>query len=118
MTALLTRLTTATAGSRELDAEVAMALGWQKVGTLWWSPYRADGSSSGRVGSPPFTTSLDPAFAEVERRGLSIDVWVSLSGMASCCIWRTEDETAPDYTAATPALAACAALIAAVEAGS
>jgi len=69
---ILERLKSATAASRELDAEIAKAIGYQNVGHhdvgsphLWgWYGLSPDGD---KVQIPPFTASIDAALALVER---------------------------------------------------
>ena len=116
MSALIDTLTTAPAGSRELDADVAEAAGWKKGIHHGSSQYqRQDGRWFFNV--PAFTTSLDATFAEAQRREwrIMVDSGNTISGFAK--VYKADDDAPEWIAAATPALAACAALIAAVEAG-
>lgn len=65
---LIARMESADAGSRDLDAEVAMALGWTRgeFGN-WWTTY-PNGQSVNRKTEPPLTTDLTTIVAEIERR--------------------------------------------------
>jgi hypothetical protein len=112
---LLHRLTTAPAGSRELDEAVAVAVGWKKGIHHGSSQYqRQDGRWFFRV--PAFTTDLNATFAEAQRRGMLIVVRLLPGATGSAHSWFLEnyDGSFFIHNAATPALAACAALIAAV----
>ncbi len=79
---LIARLESADAGSRDLDAEMALALGWTRDThpptvlsnsyTRWEHPngathYQLDG------GAPPFSRDLTTIVAEGERHGLTLD---------------------------------------------
>ena len=117
MSALVDRLTVAKKASRELDAQIAKKLGWtyQLDTTDEWKWTDA----TGKLWNWPcaFTTSLDATFAEAQRRGLRlvVDSGNTISGFAK--VYKADDDAPEWIAAATPALAACAALIAAVEAG-
>lgn len=65
---LIARMESADAGSRDLDAEVAMALGWTRgeFGN-WWTTY-PNGQSVNRKTEPPLTTDLTTIVAEIELR--------------------------------------------------
>ena len=118
MSALIDTLTTAPAGSRELDADVAEAAGWKKGIHHGSSQYqRQDGRWFFNV--PAFTTSLDATFAEAQRRE-----WHIVAGnghyekdTSVAVVWLSPSKPPYHGEGQTPALAACAALIAAVEAG-
>ena len=126
MSALIDTLTTAPAGSRELDARVGEALGWKEHQpghcASWCEQHQEMGVSEADYFSawcPEYTTSLDATFAEAQRRGLRLVVDTDKApNKPQAAIW---DNRAKGWKtavrAATPALAACAALIAAVEAG-
>ena len=120
MSALIDTLTTAPHGSDDLDEQAALALGFLPVRadrlSQWWYHPR-NPSSLCRV--ERFTTDLNATFAEAQRRGWRIMVDTDKApNKPQAAIW---DNRAKGWKtavrAATPALAACAALIAAVEAG-
>ena len=115
---LLHRLTTATAGSRELDSEVGMTLGWRPYWANWYSPETAKEARRKKRGLtaydptplPFFTTDLNATFAEAQRLGLAIAISTYEAIRAQC--GDKQHGEFRYYEAATPALAACAALIA------
>jgi hypothetical protein len=125
ITDLLHRLTTAPAGSWELDADVGTTLGWRLCWADWYSPETAKKARREKrnlaaydpTPLPFCTTDLNATFAEAQRRGLRI---VVDSGndqeRPRAAAWpNTGQPTYHGFTAAaTPALAACAALIAAI----
>ena len=128
MSALIDTLTTAPAGSRELDARVGEALGWKKQSFSagrWYLPDDVAKAKRSKKAIPPyravllpwFTTDLNATFAEAQRRGwrIMVDSGNTISGFAK--VYKADDDAPEWIAAATPALAACAALIAAVEAG-
>lgn len=141
MTDISTKLEQATAGSREADAEIAVAVGWRlekfncqningatEIGELWFSPHDCDEAINEskqeyrdlvRVnhwptenGLPDFSTSLDAAMTLVpEGWCFQIDE----SGWALVERKGAADACWHNARAATPALALCAASIRAQE---
>ena len=125
---LIERLEKAGEGSRELDAEIATAMGWTvhnaRRNGLWVIPFgeyeTCDPDAMFRLGE--FTTSLDAALALAERTGLR-------PYMADATIkgrWRWMLENPPllgdleaepwtNGVAATPALALCLAVLRATQ---
>lgn len=115
---LLSRLSTAPAGSRELDAEVAIACGWEyrvaEIGgrrrrrEIWFVP------GTECFDPPPLTTDLTTIVGEIERQGFDWMVealketppgeqWPSTGGVYAGW-WHVQE-------AATPCLALCIALL-------
>ena len=127
MSALIDTLPTAPAGSRDLDARVGEALGWKEHQpghcASWCKQHQEMGVSEADYFSawcPEYTTSLDATFAEAQRRGLRLVVDTGDDGhdpSAGCFPRGFGIQSWDLHYACTPALAACAALIAAVEAG-
>lgn len=113
---LSSRLRAATAGSRELDAEIALAAGftpsWRADDeTRFYPPDVRSGDS--RVAAH-YTTSLDAITTLIEARGWTYNL--GGCGRVPDMAWVWEQRTHPprnDETGATPALALCAALAAA-----
>jgi hypothetical protein len=66
MTDLLSKLRSAEAGSRELDAEIALVLGWQYRTPVWVSPTGATFFSLPRT--TEWTTSIDAIVALIEEK--------------------------------------------------
>lgn len=123
------RLSAAVAGSRELDAEMAVGLGWttdyaeslafvgNRTGKRWRNDERGFGWSqeSGDT-PPPYTTDLTAIVEEIERRGLEWSVSgvppaiIAVGGRASAWVVAHASLRESDSEASTPALALCAAL--------
>lgn len=112
---LIAALEKATGPDRELDAAIALALGWTKHVRVWgyaWT--RADGSDATWNGLPAYTASIDAAVSLVP------DGWCPLIGQNvhhrhwSCLVQRVTDsgdiESRHD-SAATPAIALCIAAL-------
>ena len=125
MSALIDTLTTAPAGSRELDALVATALGWKEHQpghcASWCKQHQEMGVSESDYFSawcPEYTTDLNATFAEAQRRGVRIQVDTG-EDQPNAISWYRPKHPGDGHVkfCATPTLAACAALIAAVEAG-
>ena len=110
---LIERLESAPEGSRELDGEIALLLGWKKTidgfyNSRWKDPA---GQLQGNI-PPAFTTSIDAALTLVpEGWRWDIGPW---DDQIRAEIWNhTEDETKEQYCgfASTPALALCIAAL-------
>jgi hypothetical protein len=126
MTPLIKRLKEATKGSRELDAEIALAVGW--TFEKWAEgrerkPYwRAPGETKyfNRFGFPPqFSRSLDAALTLVPE-GMSGHVDIGkMSGIYQCGLWNGKfaQDVKENYgeSKATPALALVIAALKARE---
>jgi hypothetical protein len=96
------------------DAEVARALGCKQSSYGKW--IFPDGKCKGHLVPPRFTTCLTTLAKECERRGLK---WVVALGFGRDDAWiitvGRKGERWDQCAAPTPALALCAALVAAVE---
>ena len=81
MTTLADRVEAVGAGSRELDAEIALALGWNQIanptmaGGLIGRWYAPDGKMTGHDGPPRWTQSIDAAL-----KLISPDWWLEIKG--------------------------------------
>ena len=99
----------ATGPDRELDAEIAAELGWKEASALFWH----DGYQAREL--PRFTRSIDAALTLVPEGCVFMVANTGVDGpkadmTQSSAIVGPPDDTAIDYTtAATPALALCAA---------
>lgn len=118
-------LHTATEGSRELDAEIARALGWVHEPSHRWCKWKLSGATEWRMGPDDWSTSLDAAVALVEEMlpgsyvGLqqnytgkppAVEPWTAeITASVGGCIFEQDASTAP--------LALLRALFAAREAG-
>ena len=108
ITSLIEKLEGAEAGSPELDADVALQVGWTvHPGDNWIGPHA-------EIAVPDYTTSLDAALALAER---VLPGWVWNMGNDLPCwvhLWiddRNYDGNPIKGDAATPALALCAAIL-------
>lgn len=106
---LRTRLQSAPAGNRELDAELALALGWQSDNAMWW---RGDDRSTWELGPPKLTTSLDAITREISFRGYWRESGADKMGRGWATVLLDEDAFYSGIPAATEPLAICAALAA------
>lgn len=132
MTNLITKLEHAEEGSRELDALVAIALGWTghkelvvgAMGGNYYSNWYKDAKGETRFELPEWTTCVSTALALVERE---LPGWVVANlGQSDDRSWwcelrngyRTSFKKAvmSDLRMPSPALAICAALLKAKEA--
>lgn len=109
---IIDRLMKATEGSRELDAMVAEALGWERVKLI--SPRDSEWQSPGgklfyRSQLPAFAGSLDAITAEIEARGGEWTVKQFKGRAPFVQAWMPG--MGAEGKGATPALALCVALL-------
>jgi hypothetical protein len=138
MTSLSTRIASAEVGSRELDAEIAVLDGWCLHPNKTYEAVQGDsgftcedcranswGNRSNNVHRqrlhdpvPTYTTSLDAALALAERvlPGWGFYLRQDKDGCGCGMVYPEYNSvTAGHFTAPTPALALCAAVLKAVE---
>ena len=123
MTDLITRLSKLDAPDREVDAEIAKSIGGLKANREfgmagnWWDRWTDDGLT---VALPEYTTSVDAAIALAERvlhESVARRLIVFNSSPAKAGFDGTPERGKIFYfEAATPAIAACIALLRAKEA--
>ncbi len=109
MADLADRIEAATEGSRELDAEIALAIGWQNCIPCDFNGIKH--RMGGILNAPPFSRSVDAALSLVPE-GWD---WATGSNGAnrghSLLASRDDTDREIEADAATPALALCAAAI-------
>jgi hypothetical protein len=111
---LIERLETATEGSRELDAAIALAVaGWSGgPGKAYWT----DNNGRHRNRPPEWTKSIDAALALVERKlghAATVEPCINIGAAQHSCSIHLYEREEPVVTEnlRTPALAIVAALL-------
>lgn len=117
LSALIARLEAAEVGNRELDCEIARAMGWgvhnARRNGLWVVPFgeydTCDPEAVFALGN--YTTSLDAALALAERvlPGWQIGMWTTKQNAVGSVL--RADGGAFDATSSTPALALVIAIL-------